>query len=287
MVFQDYALYSHWNVFDNLAFYFKLRKREPEVPERVEQAAEILGVDFTVLLGRMPKNLSVGQRQQVAIARCLVRDPQIFLLDEPFSNLDAVQRQHARVQLKRLLQRFMVTTVYVTHDQIEAAALCDRVAFMDEGHVWQIDTYRNLLAWPVSRRVAAFVADPGTEFVEGACLDGHFVCPAFEVPLEPVVRVRTTPGQGLTLRLRPQAVSIADGDPSRATVDAAVDWIDPLPLQRIQRLACRTGAIVLTLEAAQDDLWRVGDHVRLRIDPLQVQVFDTQSGANLSLGAAR
>lgn len=85
MVFQDYALYSHWNVRDNLAFYFKLRKREPEVPEKVKEAAEILGVDFDLLLGRLPKNLSVGQRQQVAIARCLVRDPKIFLMDEPFS----------------------------------------------------------------------------------------------------------------------------------------------------------------------------------------------------------
>jgi ABC-type sugar transport system ATPase subunit len=287
MVFQDDALYPHWNVLDNLAFYFKLRKREPEVPERVEQAAEILGVDFGLLLGRMPKNLSVGQRQQVAIARCLVRDPQIFLMDEPFSNLDAVQRQHARVQLKRLLQRFRVTTVYVTHDQIEAAALCDRVAFMDEGHVWQVDTYRNLLAWPVSRRVAAFVADPGTEFVEGACLDNHFVCPAFEVPLEPAVRVRASPGQGLTLRVRPQAVSMVGETLGRTTVDAVVEWIEPLPLQRIQRLACRTGAIVLTVEVAQDDPWRVGYHMRLRIDPLQVQVFDAQSGANLSLGTAR
>ncbi len=215
MAFQDYALYSHWNVRENLAFYFKLRKRETEVPEKVKQAAEILGVDFDLLLGRLPKNLSVGQRQQVAIARCLVRDPKIFLMDEPFSNLDAAQRQHARVQLKRLLLRFKVTTLYVTHDQIEAAALCDRVACMDQGHVWQVDTYRNLLAWPVNRRVAAFVADPGTEFVDGACLDSHFVCPAFSVPIpEPAVRVRfaTTLGTAAqSLRVRMMVAALAEG----------------------------------------------------------------------------
>jgi len=290
MVFQDYALYSHWNVRDNLAFYFKLRKREPEVPEKVKQAAEILGVDFDLLLGRLPKNLSVGQRQQVAIARCLVRDPKIFLMDEPFSNLDAAQRQHARVQLKRLLLRFKVTTLYVTHDQIEAAALCDRVACMDQGHVWQVDTYRNLLAWPVNRRVAAFVSDPGTEFVDGACLDNHFACPAFSLPLEPAVRVRSKPGQGLTLRVRPMAVALAlteGGQAVESTADMAVDWIEPLPLQRLQRVTCRAGTIALTVEAPQDEPFRVGDRLRLRIDPAQVQVFDSQSGANLSLGSAR
>ena len=288
MVFQDYALYSHWNVRDNLAFYFKLRKREPEVPEKVKEAAEILGVDFDLLLGRLPKNLSVGQRQQVAIARCLVRDPKIFLMDEPFSNLDAAQRQHARVQLKRLLLRFKVTTLYVTHDQIEAAALCDRVACMDQGHVWQVDTYRNLLAWPVNRRVAAFVSDPGTEFVDGACLDNHFVCPAFSVPLEPAVRVRSTPGQGLTLRVRPMAVALADGvQGAQSTAEGVVDWIEPLPLQRLQRVTCRAGTIALTVEVPQDEPFRVGDLVHLRIDPAQVQVFDSKSGANLSLGSAR
>ncbi len=290
MVFQDFALYSHWNVRENLAFYFKLRKREPEVPEKVKQAAEILGVDFDLLLGRLPKNLSVGQRQQVAIARCLVRDPKIFLMDEPFSNLDAVQRQHARMQLKRLLLRFRVTTLYVTHDQIEASALCDRVACMDQGHVWQVDTYRNLLAWPVNRRVAAFIAEPGTEFVDGACLDSHFVCPAFSLPLEPAVAVRSKPGQGLTLRVRPMAVALAlteGGQAEPSTIDAAVDWIEPLPLQRLQRIACRAGNVALSVEAPQDEPFRVGDRLRLHIDPAQVQVFDSQSGANLSLGSAR
>ena len=166
------------------------------MPAQVQQAAEILGVNIELLLGRMPKNLSVGQRQQVAIARCLVRDPKIFLMDEPFSNLDAVQRQHARVQLKRLLQRFRVTTLYVTHDQTEAAALCDRVAFMEAGHVWQVDSYRNLLAWPANLRVAAFVAEPGSQFIDGACLDKHFACPAFSLPVAPAVRCEPHPGRG-------------------------------------------------------------------------------------------
>ncbi len=289
MVFQDYALYSHWNVRDNLAFYFKLRKRELEVPEKVKQAAEILGVDFDLLLGRLPKNLSVGQRQQVAIARCLVRDPKIFLMDEPFSNLDAAQRQHARVQLKRLLLRFKVTTLYVTHDQIEAAALCDRVACMDQGHVWQVDTYRNLLAWPVNRRVAAFVADPGTEFVDGACLRQSLCLSSFQ---------RTTrAGRAGTLHAgtRPDVAGTADGCcPGGRWSGGAIHSRGGRGLDRAAATAAPAARHLssrhdsaLTVEVPQDEPFRVGDPVRLRIDPAQVQVFDSKSGANLSLGSAR
>lgn len=288
MVFQDYALYSHWNVLENLSFFHKLRRREAEVPEKVRDAADILGVDFDLLLGRRPKNLSVGQRQQVAIARCLVRDPKIFLMDEPFSNLDAVQRQHARVQLRRLLQRFRVTTLYVTHDQTEAAALADRVAFMDAGHIWQVDSYRNLLVWPANLRVAIFVAEPGSQFIDGAFMDRHFACPAFSLPVAPAVAVRAAPGLGLTARVRPSAVRLAsDGQPGWPQVAAEVEWIEPLPLQRLQRVVCRTGAVALTVELHQDEPVRVGETLRLQIDPDQVQVFDSRSGVNLALAAPR
>jgi len=288
MVFQDYALYPHWNVLDNLSFFHKLRKREAEVPAQVQQAAEILGVNMEVLLGRMPKNLSVGQRQQVAIARCLVRDPKIFLMDEPFSNLDAVQRQHARVQLRRLLQRFRVTTLYVTHDQTEAAALADRVAFMEAGHVWQVDSYRNLLVWPANLRVAIFVAEPGSQFIDGAFMDGHFACPAFSLPVAPAVAVRAAPGAGLTLRVRPSAVRLAsDAQPGWPQAAVKVEWIEPLPLQRLQRVVCRTGAVTLAVELHQDEPVRVGETLRVQIDPDQVQVFDSRSGVNLALAAPR
>jgi ABC-type sugar transport system ATPase subunit len=288
MVFQDYALYSHWNVLDNLSFFHKLRKRAAEVPAQIQQAAEILGVDMELLLGRMPRNLSVGQRQQVAIARCLVRDPKIFLMDEPFSNLDAVQRQHARVQLKRLLQRFRVTTLYVTHDQTEAAALADRVALMDAGHVWQVDSYRNLLVWPANLRVAAFVAEPGSQFIDGAFLEGHFACPAFSLPVLPAVAVRATVGEALVLRVRPTAVHRAsEAQPGWPQAAVEVEWIDPLPLQRAQRVYCRTGSVALTAELPQDEPVRIGETLRLQIDPDQVQLFHSRSGVNLALAAPR
>ena len=288
MVFQDFALYTHWNVLDNLSFFHKLRKREAEVPEKVQQAADILGVNFDLLMGRMPKNLSVGQRQQVAIARCLVRDPNIFLMDEPFSSLDAGQRQHARVQLKRLLQRFRVTTLYVTHDQIEAAALADRVAFMDAGHVWQVDSYKNLLVWPANLRVAAFVAESGSQFVDGVFEEGAFVCPAFTLPVMPAVAVRASPGEALVLRAPPAAVSLAEeAEPGRPQALAQVEWIEPLPMQRIQRVTCRNGPVTLAAELPQDEPVRVGEMLRLQIDPDRVQVFDGPSGVNLTLAAPR
>ena len=280
MVFQDYALYSHWKVKENLSFYFRLRKREEEAQPHIREAAEILGIDFTYLLGKFPSTLSVGQRQQVAIARCLVREPRVFLMDEPFSNLDAVQRQHARVQLKRLLHRFRVTTLYVTHDQEEAAALCDRVAFMDAGHVWQVDTFRNMLIWPKTLRVADFVTEPGTHFVEGAVMDSHFACPQFSLPLTPFVIVRTTPGQAVTARIPPDAVSLASGD--SPVVQTVVEWIEPLPMHRAQRVTCRVGAAQLSLELSQQQAVQIGDPLLLAIDPDKVQIFDTRSGANLA-----
>jgi ABC-type sugar transport system ATPase subunit len=286
MVFQDYALYPHLDVWDNLIFYFKLRRRDAEAPAKVREAAEILGVDFRYLMNRNPAQLSIGQRQQVAVGRCLVREPCIFLMDEPFANLDAVQRSRARIQVKQLLSRFRVTTVYVTHDQLEAAALCDRVALMDAGRVLQVDSYANLLHWPVSLEVARFVAEPGSQFVYGAMLDDHFVCPAFSLPLLPHVLVRTTPGQGLVLRVRPAATTMVSSERKEA-VAAEVTWIEPLPFHRMQRLICRAGSSTLPVEIPQAQPFHVGEAIHLAVDPEQVDVFDLKSGLNLALATPR
>ncbi|MEZ4767941.1 MAG: hypothetical protein R2844_05880 [Caldilineales bacterium] len=185
-----------------------------------------------------------------------------------------------RVQLKRLLQRFRVTTFYVTHDQEEAAALCDRVAFMDGGRIWQVDTYRNLMVWPKSLRVADFVTQPGTHFVEGAVMEDHFACPQFSLPLTPVVLARVSPGQAVTARIPPLAVSLADT--SSPAVRCEVEWIEPLPMHRSQRITCRAGEIKLALELDQQHPVAIGDQLALAIDPDEVQIFDTRTGANLA-----
>lgn len=287
MVFQDYALYPHYSVLDNLSFYFRLRHREEEVSERIREAAAILNVDFRLLFGRHPSSLSVGQRQQVAVARCLVRDPRIFLMDEPFASLDAQQRQHARLQIKRLLHRFRVTTLHVTHDQAEAVALCDRIAVMVRGRIRQVDTYHNLCRWPVDLDVAEFVAEPHTQLVEGAYLDEHFVCPDFQLPLIPAICVRTQPGQGLTAQIAPSAVQlVTDAGSMSQAVPAMVEWIEPVPMARALRALCRAGAVLLPVELPADQPLKVGNALHLRIDPDRVLMFDLVTGANLSLGVA-
>src|SRR5947209_2242846 len=150
MVFQNYALYPHMQSRSNLAFFFRMHKREMEIDERVKITSEIMGVGFDQLLDRKPKTLSGGQQQRVAIARCIVRDPKVFLFDEPLSNLDAKLRQRTRVEVKRLLNRFKITAVYVTHDQVEAIALADRIAVMRGGRIEQIGTYHELHDQPVN-----------------------------------------------------------------------------------------------------------------------------------------
>jgi multiple sugar transport system ATP-binding protein len=157
---------------------------------------------------------------------------------------------------------------------------------MDAGHVWQVDSYRNLLTWPVNLRVAVFVAESGSQFIDGAFEEGRFVCAAFSLPVLPAVAVRATPGGALVLRVRPTAVHLAsDERPNWPQAAVAVEWIEPLPLQRIQRAYCRTGAVTLAVDLHQDKPVRDGETLHLQIDPDQVQVFDTRSGVNLALTA--
>ena len=160
LVFQNYALYPHMRAYDNVGFFFKLRGREAEVDERVRRVAQVLGVEFRHLMGRMPGHLSGGEQQRVAVGRCIVRNPRVFLFDEPLSNLDAQLRGRTRVEIKRLLRRFGITAVYVTHDQIEAMALGDRIAIMRAGRVEQVGTTAEVMAAPVNRFVAGFFGVP-------------------------------------------------------------------------------------------------------------------------------
>ena len=160
IVFQNYALYPHMEGKRNLSFFFKMHQREEEVPERVQATCAIMGEGFERLLGRKPKQLSGGEKQRVAIARCIISDPNVFLFDEPLSNLDAKLRAQTRVQIKRLLRRFGITALYVTHDQTEAVALGDRIAVMQSGRIVQIGTYNEIYERPLSRFVAGFFGHP-------------------------------------------------------------------------------------------------------------------------------
>ncbi|GCE22172.1 ABC transporter ATP-binding protein [Dictyobacter kobayashii] len=161
MVFQDYALYPTMKGKGNLAYYFEQHDRsEQDMEARVQQVADRLGVDFQLLLGRLPDTLSGGEKQRVAIARCIVRDPVVFLMDEPIVNLDAKRREKTRIEIKKLLRQFSITTLYVTHDQQEAIFMGDRIAVMRSGHIEQVGTFDELYYTPANLFVATFIGTP-------------------------------------------------------------------------------------------------------------------------------
>src|SRR6187397_1473754 len=216
MVFQNYALYPHMSVYDNMAFGLKMRKFDKtDIARRVQEAAEILGIQE--LLRRKPRQLSGGQRQRVALGRAIVRHPQVFLFDEPLSNLDAKLRVQMRVELKRLHERLETTAIYVTHDQVEAMTLGDRVVVMKDGWVQQVGEPLELYGSPANRFVAGSIGSPAMNFVDVqiAPSEGSLWAEApglrVEVPPELKERVRPNAGKNAVLGVRPEALHLANG----------------------------------------------------------------------------
>src|SRR6187549_2752836 len=209
MVFQNYALYPHMSVYDNMAFGLKMRKfPKTEIQKRVQEAAEILGIQE--LLKRQPRQLSGGQRQRVAVGRAIVRHPQVFLFDEPLSNLDAKLRVQMRVELKRLHDRLETTAIYVTHDQVEAMTLGDRVVVMKDGLVQQVGDPLTVYAKPRNRFVAGFIGSPAMNFATVTMADGNGRLTAknsgfeLEVPAAHGDRLRGHVGREVTIGIRPE-----------------------------------------------------------------------------------
>jgi len=213
MVFQNYALYPHMTVFENMAFGLKLRKfpRE-EIERRVREAAEILGL--TEFLSRKPKALSGGQRQRVALGRAIVRKPKVFLFDEPLSNLDAKLRVQMRIEISRLHQRLQTTMIYVTHDQIEAMTMGDRIVVMKDGVIQQVDTPMTLYNNPVNLFVAGFIGSPAMNFITGHIVEKNgalrFESPVFSFTVPEEHRIALTPYIGLEVILGVRPEHIAD-----------------------------------------------------------------------------
>src|SRR3954469_12215416 len=212
MVFQNYALYPHMTAFENMSFGLKLRKfPKAEIKARVENAARIL--DITELLERKPRALSGGQRQRVAMGRAIVRNPKVFLFDEPLSNLDAKLRVQMRTEIKRVHQKVMTTTVYVTHDQVEAMTLADRVVVMNGGRIDQIGTPHELYHTPRTKFVAGFIGSPAMNFIPcrleenaGALSARLSDTLALRIPEERTARYRPHAGKQLILGLRPEHI---------------------------------------------------------------------------------
>ena len=239
MVFQNYALYPHMTVFENMSFGLRLRKfPKAEIKERVDNAARIL--DITDLLARQPKQLSGGQRQRVAMGRAIVRNPKVFLFDEPLSNLDAKLRVQMRTEIKKVHQKVTTTTVYVTHDQIEAMTLADRVVVMNAGRIEQIGTPYEVYHAPTTHFVAGFIGSPAMNFLpcrlEGSNgglsvrLSDKLNLP---LPADRAVRYRAHAGKELIFGLRPEDVIEKRGDlpPGRVGFDVTLDVVEPMGME--------------------------------------------------------
>src|SRR5215208_3568119 len=236
MVFQNYALYPHMTVFENMSFGLRL-KRYPkeEIGRRVQEAARIL--DITELLERKPRQLSGGQRQRVAMGRAIGRNPNVFLFDEPLSNLDAKLRVQMRIEIKLVHQKVRTTTVYVTHDQVEAMTLADRVVVMNKGRIEQIGAPNFLYHSPATRFVAGFIGSPAMNFLScrleqaGEGLNVRLADTiSFAVPAERVARYKASVGKELTFGIRPEHLTEAktNGSKHLATFDAGVEVVEPM-----------------------------------------------------------
>jgi multiple sugar transport system ATP-binding protein len=276
MVFQNYALYPHMTVAANMAFSMKLRSApKSEIDERVNRAASILGL--TQLLGRYPRQLSGGQRQRVAMGRAIVRDPQVFLFDEPLSNLDAKLRVQMRTEIKELHQRLKTTTIYVTHDQIEAMTMADKIVVMHDGRVEQIGAPLDLYDRPDNLFVAGFIGSPAMNLLKGRIrVNG---AAAFEGPAGVKFAVSGAPsgsdGRPAVYGVRPEHFSLADDG-----VDAIVQVIEPTgsELQVVAKLG-DSEIIAVFRERHQ---FKPGDKIRLKPDPRLIHLFDEATGKRLS-----
>jgi len=283
MVFQNYALYPHMTARRNITFGTgsSTSFTDAEIEERVREAAEAL--DITDLLDRKPAALSGGERQRVALGRALVRDPDVFLLDEPLSNLDAKLRIKMRAELAKLHEEFGTTTVYVTHDQTEAMTLGDRVVVMDDGEIQQVAPPQELYDYPATQFVAEFIGDPAMNTLPVVVdrRDGRPVAThaAFSLPLPGTGD--TVPEGPAVLGVRPEHLSVAngDGEPAGNPIEATVTVTEPLGDSLL--IECRAGDDAFRVEAEPRLGLVSGDTVRVRYDPERLHLFAADTGEAL------
>ena len=283
MVFQNYALYPHMSVAGNMAFGLKMRKFEKsEIESRIKRAADILGIGD--LLHRKPRQLSGGQRQRVALGRAIVRDPKVFLFDEPLSNLDAKLRVQMRVELKKLHERLGTTAIYVTHDQVEAMTLGDRVVVMKDGLVQQVGEPLELYNTPANRFVAGFIGSPAMNFADVTLsADNGKVwaeAPGLRIGLpEPVAhRVNGRNGGKATVGIRPEDIHIAGpADPADLCFDVEVEVVEQLGSEILLDTRAGNSTFVASVEPTLRT--RVHDHLKLAINPARLHLFDAQTEA--------
>jgi multiple sugar transport system ATP-binding protein len=282
MVFQNYALYPHMTVADNMAFALKMAKvPTDERNKRVAEAARILGLEE--FLERKPKALSGGQRQRVAMGRAIVRSPQVFCMDEPLSNLDAKMRVQTRTDIAKLQADLGVTTVYVTHDQVEAMTMGDRVAVMKLGELMQVDTPLGLYDKPVNLFVAGFIGSPQMNLIEAHSKDGKAQIGEYLVPVDPTASTKLGGNHAnITVGVRPEAWRLVSATEGGLPVQVTV--VEELGADGFVYGTCGvegTPSNVIVRVSGRDQVHK-GDTIHVTTDPTSVHVFDTDTGERLS-----
>ncbi|MFQ5571785.1 MAG: ABC transporter ATP-binding protein [Rhodothermales bacterium] len=290
MVFQNYALYPHMTVFDNMAFGLKLRKyAKDEIRKRVHQAAGILGIED--ILGRKPKQLSGGQRQRVALGRAIVRKPQVFLFDEPLSNLDAKLRVQMRMEISKLHRQLGATIVYVTHDQVEAMTLGERIVVLKDGYIQQIDSPLNLYNCPVNTFVAEFIGSPSMNLVEGTIVRDNGLYfrekgDAFTLPLHEKHTDSLVEGRDVILGIRPEDLYVAGSSYITGPVAAADLVLEVMEWMGNEVVVyTRMNDTMLVARVDPQPFPQPGEVIKLAFDLGKLHLFDAETERSLAVEA--
>jgi ABC-type sugar transport system ATPase subunit len=286
MVFQNYALYPNFKNEGNLSFFFQMHNiTDEETRERIQYTSELMGIGFKELLPRKPGTLSGGQRQRVAVARAIVRAPRLLLFDEPLSNLDAKLRVQTRTEIKRLLRRFSITTLYVTHDQVEAIALADQIIVMHEGRIEQVGTYQDLMENPINVFVAGFLGLPPMNLFAGGFISGrNLILDDVLIPLPARLLPLVQNDQPVTLGMRPEAVTVSTETPSTNGIQlqGEVEAVESDFIHRVHTVYIRTGHWTYWGHCSIDVNLQIGQSVSVSIDPERLYFFGTESGTRIS-----
>ncbi|HVB10608.1 MAG TPA: sn-glycerol-3-phosphate ABC transporter ATP-binding protein UgpC [Bacillota bacterium] len=271
MVFQNYALYPHMTVYDNMAFGLKLRRLpRAEIDQRVRDAADVLGIGE--LLRRRPKELSGGQRQRVALGRAIVRSPSVFLMDEPLSNLDAQLRVQMRAEISKLHQRVATTFIYVTHDQVEAMTMGQRIVVMKDGLIQQIAEPQDLYDHPRNRFVASFIGSPAMNFLPAVAEAGGLRLSGLRLEL---ALPDVAPGRQVDVGVRPEDLALEAGRPGWQ-LPTVVEVVEPLGAEQYLHLSSEAGP--LTARVSPELRLRPGERVAVTLNPGKLHVFDGETG---------
>ena len=275
VVFQSFALYPHMTVADNIGFPLKLRKEsKSEIKRKVDEIGEMVHIEG--LLNRRPGELSGGQQQRVALARALVRRPDVLLLDEPLANLDATLRLEMRTEIRRIQQETGITAVLVTHDQVEAMSMCDRIAIMDKGRIVQISEPKDMYDNPVSDFVAGFLGSPPIAFLDGQIQDGHFVVASTgtRIPLNADIAAAGN-GRNMRVGIRPEYFQPGIG----TKIGGKISFIESQGRETLYDVRLPDGSILRSIQGGQSSA-RIGDEVEWGINAPRILVFD-EHGARI------